>query len=318
MTMMTTPTLGVIIPCYNETEVIRMTIHTMHRFLTVWRERHLISDDSFVLFVDDGSKDDTWSQIEDIHAKDGRFKGLKLAHNVGHQNALFAGLVEGHVHADCVVSMDADLQDDVKVIEQFLSEFSRGNDIVYGVREDRQSDSWFKRSTAQGFYRFIDWLGVETIFNHADYRLMSRRAVETLCAHPERNLFLRGMVPSLGFQTAEVTYTRQARPAGESKYPLRKMMALAWDGVTSFSVRPIKLLFLVSLFMLVVSIGFVGYALYRRYEGEAMDGWTSLMMSIWFIGGLQLLGIGLIGEYIGKIYKEVKRRPRYVVEKKRE
>jgi len=260
----------------------------MHRFLTEWRERHLISEDSFVLFVDDGSQDDTWAQIEDVHAQDGRFRGLKLAHNVGHQNALFAGLVEGHTDADCVVSMDADLQDDVKVIEQFLSEFAKGNDIVYGVRENRQTDSWFKRSTAQGFYRFIDWLGVETIFNHADYRLMSKRAVETLCAHPERNLFLRGM------------------------------MALAWDGVTSFSVRPIKLLFLVSLFMLIVSIGFVGYALYRRYEGEAMDGWTSLMMSIWFIGGLQLLGIGLIGEYIGKIYQEVKRRPRYVVEKKRE
>ncbi|MDT0174121.1 glycosyltransferase family 2 protein [Exiguobacterium sp. BRG2] len=318
MTMTTIPTLGVIIPCYNETEVLRLTVHTMHRFLTEWRERHLISEDSFVLFVDDGSQDDTWAQIEDVHAQDGRFRGLKLAHNVGHQNALFAGLVEGHTDADCVVSMDADLQDDVKVIEQFLSEFAKGNDIVYGVREDRQTDSWFKRSTAQGFYRFIDWLGVETIFNHADYRLMSKRAVETLCAHPERNLFLRGMVPSLGFQTAEVTYTRQSRPAGESKYPLRKMMALAWDGVTSFSVRPIKLLFLVSLFMLIVSIGFVGYALYRRYEGEAMDGWTSLMMSIWFIGGLQLLGIGLIGEYIGKIYQEVKRRPRYVVEKKRE
>ncbi|WP_313290056.1 glycosyltransferase family 2 protein [Exiguobacterium sp.] len=318
MTMTTIPTLGVIIPCYNETEVLRLTVHTMNRFLTEWRERHLISEDSFVLFVDDGSQDDTWSQIEDVHAQDGRFRGLKLAHNVGHQNALFAGLVEGHTDADCVVSMDADLQDDVKVIEQFLSEFAKGNDIVYGVREDRQTDSWFKRSTAQGFYRFIDWLGVETIFNHADYRLMSKRAVETLCAHPERNLFLRGMVPSLGFQTAEVTYTRQSRPAGESKYPLRKMMALAWDGVTSFSVRPIKLLFLVSLFMLIVSFGFVGYALYRRYEGEAMDGWTSLMMSIWFIGGLQLLGIGLIGEYIGKIYQEVKRRPRYVVEKKRE
>lgn len=316
MTVTTIPTVGIIIPCYNEKEVLPLTIDAMRRFLKNWKEMQLISEESFVLFVDDGSRDDTWSQIEHVHAMDEQFRGLKLAHNVGHQNALFAGLAEGHPHADCVVSMDADLQDDVEVIERFLVEYAKGNDIVYGVRVDRQSDSWFKRSTAQGFYRFIDWLGVETILNHADYRLMSRRAVETLCAHPERNLFLRGMVPALGFQTTEVTYTRQPRPAGESKYPLRKMLALAWDGVTSFSVRPIKLLFLLSLFMLIVSFGFVGYALYRRYEGETMDGWTSLMMSIWFIGGLQLFGIGLIGEYIGKIYQEVKRRPRYIVEDK--
>ncbi|WP_034769455.1 glycosyltransferase family 2 protein [Exiguobacterium artemiae] len=318
MTMTTIPTLGIIIPCYNETEVLPLTIQVMGRFLEDWKEERLISKDSFVLFVDDGSHDDTWLQIERAHAKDARFRGLKLAHNVGHQNALFAGLMEGHATADCIVSMDADLQDDVKVIEQFLGCFAQGNDIVYGVREDRKSDSWFKRSTAQGFYRFIDWLGVETVYNHADYRLMSRRAVETLCSYPERNLFLRGLVPSLGFRTTEVTYTRNPRQAGESKYPLRKMLALAWDGVTSFSVRPIKLLFLLSLFMLVVSAGFVCYALYRRYEGETMDGWTSLMMSIWFIGGLQLFGIGLVGEYIGKIYREVKRRPRYVIEEKRE
>ncbi|QNR22540.1 glycosyltransferase family 2 protein (plasmid) [Exiguobacterium sp. Helios] len=313
-----TPTLGVIIPCYNEKDVLQLTIEALCRFFEEWQAKKLIAKDSFVLFVDDGSSDDTWEQIERVHAQDSRFRGLKLAHNVGHQNALFAGLVEGHTVADCVVSMDADLQDDVSVIEQFLARFAEGNDIVYGVREDRQSDSWFKRTTAQGFYRFIDWLGVETVYNHADYRLMSKRAVETLCAHPERNLFLRGIVPSLGFQATEVTYTRHERQAGESKYPLRKMIALAWDGVTSFSVRPIKLLFLLSLFMLIVSVGFVGYALYQRYEGETMDGWTSLMMSIWFIGGLQLFGIGLIGEYIGKIYQEVKRRPRYVVEKIRE
>lgn len=314
--MPTIPTLGIIIPCYNEKEVLPLTINTMRRFFEDWKGRRLITEESFVLFVDDGSQDDTWSQIEHVHAMDEQFRGLKLAHNVGHQNALFAGLAEGHLSADCVVSMDADLQDDVEVIEQFLAEYAKGNDIVYGVREDRQSDSWFKRSTAQGFYRFIDRLGVETVFNHADYRLMSKRAVETLCAHPERNLFLRGIVPALGFQTAEVSYARQPRLAGESKYPLRKMLSLAWDGVTSFSVRPIKLLFLLSVFMLIVSVGFVGYALYRRYEGEAMDGWTSLMMSIWFIGGLQLFGIGLVGEYIGKIYQEVKRRPRYIVEER--
>ncbi|WP_426273800.1 glycosyltransferase family 2 protein [Exiguobacterium sp. R-17] len=314
--MTTIPTLGIIVPCYNEKEVLPLTISAMQRFFEDWKGRRLITEESFVLFVDDGSQDDTWSQIEHIHAMDTQFRGLKLAHNVGHQNALFAGLAEGHLSADCVVSMDADLQDDVEVIEQFLAEYAKGNDIVYGVREDRQSDSWFKRSTAQGFYRFIDQLGVETVFNHADYRLMSKRAVEALYAHPERNLFLRGMVPALGFQTTEVSYTRQPRLAGESKYPLRKMLSLAWDGVTSFSVRPIKLLFLLSLFMLIVSFGFVGYALYRQYEGKAMDGWTSLMMSIWFIGGLQLFGIGLVGEYVGKIYQEVKRRPRYIVEER--
>ncbi len=233
---------------------------------------------------------------------------------VGHQHALHAGLMEAYEGADCLVSVDADLQDDLGIIQSFLQRFRDGADIVYGVRIDRTSDSWFKRTSAQWFYRVEKMLGVETVYNHADYRLMSRRAVAALASYPERNLYLRGLVPTLGFRTEEVPYARVERPAGESKYPLRKMLGLAWDGVTSFSVRPIKLLFFLSLFMVLVSIGFVGYTLYRFAEGETMSGWASLMLSIWFIGGIQLFGIGLIGEYVGKIFNEVKRRPSYTVE----
>ncbi|MGI1806899.1 glycosyltransferase family 2 protein [Exiguobacterium sp. TDN 0502] len=312
------PTVAFIIPCYNETDVLPLTITTLQSLLMQWKEERLIAPNSFVLFVDDGSKDATWACIVATHDQDEQFHGLKLAHNVGHQQALFGGLKESRTQAECFISLDADLQDDLGIVPAFLEHFHTGHDIVYGVRTDRSSDSWFKRTTAEGFYRVMTLLGVETIPNHADYRLMSRRAVETLSDFPERNLFLRGIVPTLGFKTTTVSYQRQRRQAGESKYPLRKMLQLAWDGITSFSVRPIKLLFLVSLLMLIVSTGFVGYAFYREMVGETINGWTSLMMSIWFIGGLQLFGIGLIGEYIGKIYQEVKRRPRYVVEEKRQ
>ncbi|WP_294749627.1 glycosyltransferase family 2 protein [uncultured Exiguobacterium sp.] len=312
------PTVAFIIPCYNETDVLPLTIRTLQSLLMQWKEERLISHDSFVLFVDDGSKDATWACITAIHEQDDQFHGLKLAHNVGHQQALFGGLKESRTQAECFISLDADLQDDLGIVPAFLEQFHVGHDIVYGVRADRSSDSWFKRTSAEGFYRVMSGLGVETIPDHADYRLMSRRSVETLCDFPERNLFLRGIVPTLGFKTTTVSYQRQRRQAGESKYPLRKMLHLAWDGITSFSVRPIKLLFLISVLMLIVSIGFVGYAFYREMIGETINGWTSLMMSIWFIGGLQLFGIGLIGEYIGKIYQEVKRRPRYVVEEKRQ
>lgn len=318
MQMYETPTVAFIIPCYNETDVLPLTIRTLQSLLMQWKEERLIAHDSFVLFVDDGSKDATWACITAIHEQDDQFHGLKLAHNVGHQQALFGGLKESRTQAECFISLDADLQDDLGIVPAFLEQFHVGHDIVYGVRADRSSDSWFKRTSAEGFYRVMSGLGVETIPDHADYRLMSRRSVETLCDFPERNLFLRGIVPTLGFKTTTVSYQRQRRQAGESKYPLRKMLHLAWDGITSFSVRPIKLLFLISVLMLIVSIGFVGYAFYREMVGETINGWTSLMMSIWFIGGLQLFGIGLIGEYIGKIYQEVKRRPRYVVEEKRQ
>ncbi|MCT4779606.1 MULTISPECIES: glycosyltransferase family 2 protein [Exiguobacterium] len=312
--MLQAPVLGIVIPCYNESEVLPITINALQKHLSDWIRNGKISNESFVLFIDDGSRDDTWRQIERIHQHDARFQGIKLAHNVGHQHALHAGLMEGYEAADCLVSVDADLQDDLDIIETFVKQFQAGVDIVYGVRTDRTSDSWFKRTSAQWFYRLEKALGVETIYNHADFRLMSRRAVAALAAYPERNLFLRGLVPTLGFQTSEVPYTRAERLAGESKYPLRKMVALAWDGVTSFSVRPIKLLFFLSLFMVLVSGGFVGYTLYRFAEGETMSGWASLMLSIWFIGGLQLFGIGLIGEYVGKIFSEVKRRPSYTIE----
>lgn len=308
------PTLALVIPCYNEADALPGTVDTLTAYFDTWQVRQLISGESFIVLVDDGSNDATWTMIQSIHQNDRRFKGCKLAHNVGHQHALLAGLLESYRQADCLVSIDADLQDDVETIERFLDCFQAGDDIVYGVRTDRTSDSWFKRTSAQTFYRIESWLGVETIYNHADFRLMSARAVEALGRYPERNLFLRGLVPTLGFHSSSVSYTRSERLAGESKYPLGKMLGLAWDGITSFSVRPIKLLFLLSLIMLVVSGVFVIYAFYRRFEGETMSGWTSLMMSIWFIGGLQLFGIGLIGEYIGKIYSEVKRRPQYAVE----
>ena len=308
------PVLGIVIPCYNESEVLPLTIAALQERLSEWISNGQLSGRSFVFFIDDGSQDDTWRQIERIHQLDQRFQGIKLTHNVGHQHALHAGLMEAYEAADCLVSVDADLQDDLGIIETFLKRFQDGADIVYGVRTDRTSDSWFKRTSAQWFYRLEKMLGVETVYNHADYRLMSRRAVAALASYPERNLYLRGLVPTLGFRTEKVPYARMERPAGESKYPLRKMLALAWDGVTSFSVRPIKLLFFLSLFMVLVSIGFVGYTLYRFAEGETMSGWASLMLSIWFIGGIQLFGIGLIGEYVGKIFNEVKRRPSYTVE----
>ncbi|HCN56645.1 MAG TPA: glycosyltransferase [Exiguobacterium sp.] len=308
------PVLGIVIPCYNESEVLPLTIEALQERLSEWISNGQLSEQSFVFFIDDGSQDDTWRQIERIHQLDQRFQGIKLAHNVGHQHALHAGLMEAYVGADCLVSVDADLQDDLGIIETFLKRFQDGADIVYGVRTDRTSDSWFKRTSAQWFYRLEKMLGVETVYNHADYRLMSRRTVATLASYPERNLYLRGLVPTLGFRTEEVPYARTERLAGESKYPLRKMLSLAWDGVTSFSVRPIKLLFFLSLFMVLVSVGFVGYTLYRFAEGETMSGWASLMLSIWFIGGIQLFGIGLIGEYVGKIFNEVKRRPSYTVE----
>lgn len=308
------PILGIVIPCYNESEVLPMTIRALQERVTEWISTGQLSGQSFVFFVDDSSQDDTWQQIEQIHRRDARFRGIKLAHNVGHQHALHAGMMEAYDTADCLVSVDADLQDDLGIIGTFLQRFQGGADIVYGVRTDRTSDSWFKRTSAQWFYRVEKMLGVETVYNHADYRLMSRRAVAALASYPERNLYLRGLVPKLGFRTEEVPYARKERPAGESKYPLRKMLGLAWDGVTSFSVRPIKLLFFLSLFMVLVSGGFVGYTLYRFAEGETMSGWASLMLSIWFIGGLQLFGIGLIGEYVGKIFSEVKRRPSYTIE----
>ena len=275
-----------------------------------------ISDDSFILFVNDGSKDKTWELIEEEHNKfPTEVRGVKLAGNVGHQFALTAGLITAKDMSDVTVSIDADLQDDVAVIEEMIDKFHDGCDIVYGVRKERKTDTFFKRFTAQSFYKVMKWMGVKTIYNHADFRLMSKRAVEEFSKYQETNLFLRGMMPLIGYKTDSVYYDRKERVAGESKYPLKKMLALAFNGISSFSVKPISLIFGAGVFVIFASIAALVYALISYFTGHVVPGWTSLIISIWFLGGLQLVAIGLVGQYIGKIYIEVKHRPRYNIEK---
>lgn len=306
--------LAIVVPCYNEEEVLDITTTELTKVITKLIESDKISKDSFVLYVDDGSKDATWSIIDKHHKQNSLIYGLKLAGNVGHQYALLAGLIAASDLSDVTISIDADLQDDLNVIEEMVDLFHSGKDIVYGVRNDRKKDSFFKRTTAQGFYKLMSFMGVKSVYNHADFRLMSKRAVKQLGEFRESNLFLRGMVPLIGYETACVYYERGKRVAGESKYPLKKMFALAWNGITSFSVKPISLISFLGAMMIILSIlagvyGIISYAL-----GRAVPGWTSLILSIWFIGGVQLVAIGLIGQYIGKIYMEVKQRPRYNIE----
>ncbi len=306
--------LAIVVPCYNEEEVLDITTTELTKVITKLIESDKISKDSFVLYVDDGSRDATWSIIDKHHKQNPLIYGLKLAGNVGHQYALLAGLMAASDLSDVTISIDADLQDDLNVIEEMVDLFHSGKDIVYGVRNDRKKDSFFKRTTAQGFYKLMSFMGVKSVYNHADFRLMSKRAVKQLGEFRESNLFLRGMVPLIGYETACVYYERGKRVAGESKYPLKKMFALAWNGITSFSVKPISLISFLGAMMIILSIlagvyGIISYAL-----GRAVPGWTSLILSIWFIGGVQLVAIGLIGQYIGKIYMEVKQRPRYNIE----
>ena len=278
-------------------------------------DRGAISRDSRITLVDDGSADGTWQIIRELcDAPDSLFSAVKLSHNRGHQNALLAGLESVMDRCDAAVSLDADLQDDIDVIDRFIEEYENGCDIVYGVRDDRSSDSFAKRVTAQGYYKFLKLLGVDIIYNHADYRLMSRRALHALSGYRETNLFLRGIIPELGFPSAVVTYARREREAGESKYTLPKMLKLAFDGITSFSVRPIRILAVVGVLTLLVAVVMAVYTLVRHFTGNTVSGWSSLMISIWFLGGLNLLALGVVGEYIGKIYSEVKQRPRYIVE----
>ncbi|WP_231505590.1 glycosyltransferase family 2 protein [Bacillus sp. EB01] len=274
----------------------------------------LISADSKVVFVDDGSRDRTWELIEEESRGNHCVTGLKLARNVGHQKALIAGLETANKLSDCVVSIDADLQDDVNVIRQFVERFREGYDIVYGVRDKRDTDTFFKRTTALGFYRFMEKIGIKLVPNHADFRLMSRRALDELFKYKEANVFLRGLVPLVGFKSTVVYYDRKERFAGESKYPLKKMLAFAMEGITSFSIAPIRLVTLLGFLSVILSSVAGGYALVQEWMGNTESGWASLILSIWFVGGLQLLGIGIIGEYIGKIYHEVKGRPKYAVE----
>ena len=309
------PVLTIVVPCFNEEEVLAETSAQLSSVLLELIEDSMISIDSMILFVDDGSRDRTWELIEVENERNPNIRGLKLARNVGHQNALLAGLETAAKHSDCVISIDADLQDDITVIHQFIEKFWEGQDIVFGVRDSRETDTYFKRTTALGFYRIMERIGIKLVPNHADFRLMSKRALDELLKYKETNLFLRGLVSLVGFKSTKVYYDRKERFAGESKYPLKKMLAFAFDGMTSFSVAPIRFVTFIGFLAVLISAIAGGYAITQELLGHTESGWTSLIISIWFVGGLQMLGIGIIGEYIGKIYHEVKRRPRYAVEK---
>lgn len=312
--MMTTPILYMVVPCYNEEAVLPLTMQTLTGVLSRLVQDRVVSAESRILLVDDGSRDATWLTIVQERERNHWIAGLKLSRNAGHQKALLAGLMYAKNFAECVVSLDADLQDDVAVVRQFVEQFRDGCDIVYGVRDNRDNDTYFKRWSAEFFYKLMRRMGIPLVYNHADYRLMSRRALDYLSQFPESNLFLRGIVPLIGFPSSVVPYRRLERAAGVTKYPLRKMLSFAWDGITSFSMKPMRL---------VTALGFVSlgasalaglYALLSKLLGQTVSGWTSLMLSVWFVGSVQLLGLGVIGEYIGKIYSEVKRRPPYIIE----
>lgn len=307
--------LYLVIPCYNEQEVLPETSKRLKEKMEHLIEQEMISRESKIMFVNDGSKDRTWQMIEELHVSDPIYQGVKLSRNRGHQNALLGGLMTAKEYADMVISLDADLQDDIDVIDQFVEKYYEGCEIVYGVRSARNTDTFFKRFTAEGFYKMIALMGGEIVFNHADYRLMSRRALDELENYREVNLFLRGIVPMIGFKTDVVAYERHERFAGESKYPLKKMLALAVDGITSLSIKPIRFIVFLGVFIFLCSIVMLIYSLVRHFTGHTSIGWTSLAVSIWAIGGLQLLALGIIGEYVGKIYLETKARPKYIIEK---
>ena len=303
-----------VIPCYNEQEVLPITAEQLRIKYDQLLQSGLIAESSRILLVDDGSKDRTWQIISQLHQKDSRIQGVKLSRNRGHQNALLAGLMTARSFCDAAISLDADLQDDINAMDAMLQKFQDGCDIVYGVRSDRETDTVFKRYTAQGYYKFMSGMGGELVYNHADYRLMSRRALQEEIVLGEVNLFLRGIVPMIGYRSDIVTYARKERPAGKSKYPLKKMLAFAWEGLTSLSIRPIRMITILGTLIFLVSIGMLIYSVIRHAMGATITGWTSLAVSIWAIGGLQLLAIGIIGEYIGKVYLETKSRPKYIIE----
>lgn len=306
--------LAVVVPCYKEEAVVQETNRRLTALINRLAGEGKISSESYVMYVNDGSTDRTWRIITAMHEADRRVRGVNLAANVGHQNALVAGLTVAKTSADIMVTIDADLQDDVDAMERMIDRYREGADIVYGVRSNRKSDTWFKRNSALAFYRLMQAWGVRSVYNHADYRLMSRRAVEQLLLYRERNLFLRGMVPLIGYRTACVYYERAERFAGESKYPLSKMLNFAADGITSFSVKPVRMVLTLGLLFLLVSLGILVYVLVSYFCGHALPGWSSLMLSLWFCSGCVLTGLGIIGEYIGKIYIEVKDRPRFNIE----
>lgn len=311
---MESPLLGIVVPCFREEKVIAETAKRLGEVLEELIKGQLIDTQSYLLFVDDGSDDETWSMMKQLHQKNAQIRVMKLARNSGHQKALLAGLMKAKEDADCLISIDADLQDDVNVIREFILRFHEGYEVVYGVRKERRTDTWFKRTTALGFYSLMKKMGVKLIYNHADYRLISRRVANHLEEYSEVNLFLRGIIPLIGFTSTTVYYDRQERFAGESKYPLKKMLTFAWDGITSFSVTPIRFISAVGMGLFCLSLIEGGYAIASKFLGHTVSGWASLMVSIWLIGGLILMGLGTIGEYVGKVYMEVKRRPKYIVE----
>ena len=308
-------TLYIVVPCYNEEEVLHETTKRLKEKLNKLIKNKKINKDSKVLYVNDGSKDNTWAIIEEINKNDKMFTGISLSRNRGHQNALVAGLLTAKEHADIIISMDADLQDDIDAIDEMIEKNYNGCDIVYGVRNKREKDSWFKRTTAEGFYKFMKIMGVDVVFNHADYRLTSKRVLDNFADYHEVNLFLRGIFPLIGFKSDIVYYERNERFAGVSKYPLKKMLNFAWDGITSFSVKPIRMVLNIGIIMFVISIIMLIYALTVKILGNTVSGWTFIICSIWMIAGVQMLSLGIIGEYIGKIYSETKARPRFIIEK---
>jgi len=308
-------TLYIVVPCYKEQEVLPETSKRLKEKMLALRAAGKISDKSRIMFVNDGSSDNTWPIISQLHEQEPEmFSGVNLSRNRGHQNALLAGLMTAVNYADMIVSMDADLQDDINAVDGMVDAYHEGFEVVYGVRSKRDTDTFFKRFTAEGFYKVMLALGVNIVYNHADYRLMSRRVVEGLAQFKEVNLFLRGIVPQIGYKWTTVTYERAERFAGESKYPLKKMLAFAADGITSFSVKPIRLVLSAGVVIFMISLLMLLYALISKITGHTSAGWTSLMGSIWLIGGIQLLSLGIVGEYIGKIYNETKRRPRFIIE----
>lgn len=304
-----------VVPCYNEEDVLRETASRLKEKMQGLISNKVISDKSRITFIDDGSKDKTWSIIEELNSNDKIFSGVKLSRNRGHQNALLAGLMTVKDYCDAAISLDADLQDDINVIDKFIEKFNYGCDVVYGVRSERKTDTVFKRTTAQGFYKIMKGLGVDIVYNHADYRLMSKRALDSLQDFKEVNLFLRGIVPLIGYKSDVVLYERNERFAGESKYPLKKMLSFAFEGITSFSVKPIRLILTVGILMFISSLAALLYFLIIWMAGKTVEGWTTVVASIWMIGGIQLLCLGVIGEYIGKIYIETKQRPKYIIDK---
>lgn len=306
-------TLYIVVPCYNEQEVLKATSQILKDKMSALIEEGKISSQSKVLFVNDGSKDATWQIIKELN-KEEIFTGISLSRNRGHQNALLAGLMTAKDYADMVISMDADMQDDINAVDKFVDKYYQGFDIVYGVRSTRKTDTFFKKNTALMFYKLMSWLGTQTVYNHADYRLMSKKALQGLASFREVNLFLRGLVPMVGYKHSIVEYERKERYAGKSKYPLSKMINFAVDGITSLSIKPITLITRLGIIIFLISLVALIYILIVKFVGKAEVGWASIVVSIWLLGGLQLLAIGVVGEYVGKIYIETKQRPRYIIE----